>query len=116
MKKILWAISIIPLIIGIFMWCGSVTETVYSTSEYWVAKDYNHVYEKYSGEIVDSISDNEKCYIKGDKIIVKEYNKNLNTWGKVITINFGIFVVSLIVYYIGESDWWNNFRERLGGN
>lgn len=49
----------------------------YPTEEYWVAKDYHHVYEKYLGEIVDYIEGNETCEIKGDTIIVKKETADL---------------------------------------
>ena len=62
------------------MWSAT-SKMQYSTAEYWVAKDYHHVYEKYSGEIVDYISDNETCSIKGDTITVTTRNETLYGWG-----------------------------------
>ena len=38
------------------------TKVEYSTDEYWVAKDYHHVYDKFSGEIVDYIEEDEEEY------------------------------------------------------
>lgn len=70
--RILWAVCVIPLIIGIILLIVSTETTEYSTDEYWVAQDYHHVYERYSGQIVNYIEDNETCKIDGDIIIVKK--------------------------------------------
>ena len=75
-----------------------------------MAKDYHHVYEKYSGEIVDYISDNETCSIKGDTITVTTRNETLYGWGLGITILFGMFTAGLVCGAIETSDWWNNLR------
>lgn len=111
--KILWAISVIPLIVGIIMINCATTKTEYSTSEYWVAKDYHHVYEKYSGEIVDLISENESCSINGDIITVTTRNQGLYGWGFGISVFFGMFTAGMIWGSIEHSDWWNNFRNRF---
>lgn len=79
--KILWMVCVIPLIAGIIMIISASTKETYSTDEYWVAQGYHHVYERYSGEIVDMISDNETCEIKGNTIIVTTTNQSLHRWG-----------------------------------
>ena len=107
--KIMWACSVIPLIIGILMMIFSSSITKYSTDEYWVAKDYHHVYRKYSGEIVDYIDENETCDINGDTIIVTETNKTLNTIGWIITVLFGMFTIGLIMGSAG--DLWEKIKE-----
>lgn len=111
--KILWAICLIPLFAGIIMISCSTSKIDYSTDEYWVAKDYHHVYEKYSGEIVDYISKNETCSIKGDTITVTTKNKTLYGWGVGITALFGMFTVGMIWGCIETSDWWYNFRDKF---
>ncbi len=95
-KKILWAVCLVGLVTGIMLLSISVQSIEYSTNEYWVATDYHHVYEKSTGEIVDYISDNENCSIKGDTIIVKTKNKVMRGWGIGITITFGAFAALLI--------------------
>ena len=108
--KILWASCLIPLLAGLIMMWSATSKMQYSTAEYWVAKDYHHVYEKYSGEIVDCISDNETCSIKGDTITVTTRNETLYGWGLGITILFGMFTAGLVCGAIETSDWWNNLR------
>lgn len=111
--KILWAICLIPLFAGIIMISCSTSKIDYSTDEYWVAKDYHHVYEKYSGEIVDYISKNETCSIKGDTITVTTKNNTLYGWGVGITALFGMFTAGMIWGCIETSDWWYNFRDKF---
>ena len=95
-KKILWAIAIIPLLIGIILIGEATTKVEYSTSDHWVAHEYHHVYAQYSGEIVDKIEDNEECIIKGDTIIVKTTNFPMRNWGIILVIIFGSFTAVMI--------------------
>lgn len=108
--KILWAVCVIPLIIGIIILTLSVETTEYSTDEYWVAQDYHHVYERYSGKIVDYIEDNETCKIDGDKIIVKK-KTNGYIWGGILTGLFGLCMAGCIWGSISTSDWWLEWRK-----
>ena len=96
-----WVVTIL-FIVGIMMVAFSVETTTYPTNEYWVAKDYHHVYEIYSGEIVDTISDNEKVVMKEEEIIVKEYNTVVNTIGWVITVFFGVWIIILICRHLNK--------------
>lgn len=108
---ILWVVCVIPLIIGIILWMASIKTTEYSTDEYWVAQGYHHVYERYSGRIVDYIEDNETCEIDRGKIIVKEMGGGYK-WGTTLTIIFGPCTIALIVETIRTSDWWDDWKER----
>lgn len=111
--KIMWAICIIPLIIGIIMIDSSTSKIEYSTDEYWVAKDYHHVYEKYSGEIVDYISENESCSIDGNTITVTTTNRSLNLAGTIITALFGMFTIGMIWGSIDNSEWFEKIRSKF---
>ena len=91
--RILWAVCVIPLITKIILLIVPTETTEYSTDEYWVAQDYHHVYERYSGQIVNYIEDNETCKIEGDTIIVKKRGSGY-LWGGIITGFFGGVVVT----------------------
>lgn len=99
--KILWIVSIVCLILGSIFIDISTKTSVYPTSEYWVAKGYHHVYENYSGEIVNYIEKNERCEIKDDEIIVKEYSQPLNGIGWVLVVPSGILLAFLIMEGFG---------------
>ena len=114
--KILWAICVIPLIIGILMMECATTKSEYPTSEYWVAKDYHHVYEKYSGEIVDYISENESCSIDGNTITVTTRKEGLLVAGAMVTALFGMFTIGLIWGTISTSEWWNRIKNQFENN
>lgn len=109
--KIFGAVCVIPLIVGIILIEVSTTTTEYSTDEYWVAQDYHHVYERYSGRIVDYIEDNETCKIDGDTIIVKKRGGGYR-WGIGITVFFGLCTAGFIWDSISTSDWWLEWREK----
>ena len=66
--KILLILSILLLVVGLLLM--DTEETIYSTDEYWVAKNYRHVYEQYTGQIVDYIEEDEVCKMKNGQIIV----------------------------------------------
>ena len=110
--KILWAVCLIPLIIGIIMMTSAISKTEYSTDEYWVAKDYHHVYDKYTGEIIDYIEEDEQCTIDGDTITVTTTKQGLYTWGCIITVLFGMGTIGLIWGAIENSDWFNRLRNK----
>ena len=74
---------------------------MYYTSEYWVAKDYHHVYYKYTGKIENYIEENETCEIKGDEIIVTAKKYPAYNVGRAITVIFGIFAVVLFLENTG---------------
>ena len=103
--KICWLISVIFLIIGCILMYQE--ETEYSTSEYWVAKDFQHVYEQYTGEIVDVIEENETCKIKDDVIIVS--TKACGVWGyhfgSFIALISGGWIIYLIFIFFKEA-WY----------
>lgn len=101
---ILCIVSIVCLILGSIFIDVSTKTSVYPTSEYWVAKEYHHVYENYSGEIVDYIEENERCEIKGDEIIVKKYSQPLNGIGWVLAVSSGILLAYLILEATGLWD------------
>ncbi|MBQ8726491.1 MAG: hypothetical protein IJY84_05295 [Clostridia bacterium] len=98
-KKVIDIILIVCIVFtvigGILMGLGE-TKTEYPTSEYWVAKDYAHVYENYSGRIADVIEDDETCEIKGDTIIVIKRNQVLWGIGLAIAAIFGMGVIGII--------------------
>ena len=97
---------VIPLCIGIVFLLCSTDVMEYPTSEYWVASDFDHVYNKHNGQIEDYISDNEKCIIKGDTILVKTRKKGLFAWGCVLTGIWG--TVTPIIFF--NSEWWEDFK------
>lgn len=105
--RILWAVCIIPVLIGIIIVAVQTETTKYSTDEYWVAQGYHHVYERYSGEIVDYIEDDETCTIKGDEIIVKKQGKGCVV-GWCLIAFFGLGVLGCIWGTVSTSDWWLN--------
>jgi hypothetical protein len=111
--KIMWAVSVIPLLIGLIMLAAAKSETEYSTDEYWVAKDYHHVYDKYSGEIVDYISEDEKCEIEGDTITVTTYNRALSSWGAGLSVFFGMCTAGMVIAAVENSEWWQNFTDKF---
>lgn len=99
-NKKLNTIFTIFFILFIFFLCLAdlvTKKTVYSTDSYWVAKDYHHVYDKYSGEIVDIISENEKCVIKGNDIVVINRNLPIYTLSIVMAVFSGLTVGTIIV-------------------
>ena len=100
--KIMRTVSIIGLILCIILMFCAKSEVVYSTEEYWVAKDFHHVYDKSSGEIVDLITENESCKIKEDEIIVTTTNHALYNWGSVIAIICGL---ALVIDVIEDYNW-----------
>ena len=104
--KVFWLISVVFLIVGFILMHQK--ETDYSTSNYWVAKDFHHVYEKYSGEIVNIIEKNETCKIKDDVIIVS--TKTCGEWGyhfgRIIAIFSGIGIAYLIFIFFKEA-WYD---------
>lgn len=110
--KILWAVCLIPLILGIIFMGEAKTKVEYSTDEYWVAKDYHHVYNIFSGEIVDYIEENESCKIDGDTIIVTTIKPGLYTTGVILAIFFGMCTLGLIFGAIGTSEWWERLTNR----
>lgn len=105
--KILWAVCVVPLVIGIILMIASTETTEYSTNTYWVAQGYHHVYERYSGEIVDYIESNETCKIKGDTIIVKKKGKGY-AWGMGLVIFFGMATAGCIWGALSDIDWRKN--------
>lgn len=110
--KILTWVSAILVGLGIIFIDVAHEETVYPTSEYWVAKDYHHVYYKNSGQIADLITSNESIKIDGDEIIVTETTMPwLETLGWILICVFGMVLISFIICYIGESEWW----QRISG-
>ena len=108
--KIMWYVCLIPLIIGVILMTCATSKVEYSTDEYWVAKDYHHVYEIYSGEIVDLITKEETCEIDGDTITVTTRKEGLYSAGIILTIIFGMFTVGMIWSEIENSEWLENFK------
>lgn len=100
--KLSWLIFGILFLIGIFL--TDVEKEKYSTSEYWVAKNYKHVYQQYSGEIVNVIEVDETCTIKDDNIIVerKKYGKTWHAIGCGVAGISGMFLIGLIVIFVQE--------------
>lgn len=95
--KAAWVVSILFLIVGLLL-MGKETAT-YPTNEYWVAKNYRHVYEQYSGEIVDYIEEDETCKIKNGNIIVtrKKAGAVGYAFGSIITFTSACIIVGLII-------------------
>ena len=111
-KTIIWWCLFIPFLIGVFMLTGSEETTTYSTSEYWVAKDYHHVYWKHNGQIANYIEDNESVKIDGDEIIVTEVtNETTFVIGGILTGFFGMTLIGYIFVLIGDSEWWERFKD-----
>ena len=111
LNRIVWAVLLIPLIVGLILLSVSSEVTAYSTNEYWVSKDYHHVYNSYSGEIVDYIEDDEICKIKDDQIIVEKRSGGY-LWGQILSGIFGFATVSWIVILIFTSDDWKKWKQR----
>jgi hypothetical protein len=88
------------------------TKVEYSTDEYWVAKDYHHVYDKFSGEIVDYIEEDESCEIDGDTIIVTTTKHGLYATGATLAVLFGMGTLGLIWSVIEDSEWWARLTNR----
>ena len=101
-KVVIWAVIIIAFIVGLILVDESERRAEYSTGEYWVAKDYHHVYETYSGEIVDYIEENEKCKIDGDTIIVTSTDKGLYAVGIMLCVIFGIPIMCTVCYIVAD--------------
>lgn len=104
--KICWLICVILFVVGIFLMDEDQTE--YSVNEYWVAQNYHHVYEKYSGEIVNVIEKDETCKIKDKYIVVSrkrcgEVGYNIGVW---LTILFGIGMAYLTFIFFKEA-WYD---------
>ena len=95
---ILYVICAVAIFVGVVMMDESKVETEYPTSEYWVAKDYHHVYEKYSGQIINVIEKNEECKMEKDTITVIATNYDLQGWGMAVLLISGIALLILIVY------------------
>lgn len=95
--KIAWILSIVALIIGLLLISKEVS--TYSTDEYWVAKNYRHVYEQASGKIVDYIEDDETCKIKHGEIIVTRMRAGIvgSAFGWILTLIAGSWIVGLII-------------------
>lgn len=104
--RALWAVCLVPLLIGIILLSCASSRTEYSTDEYWVAKDYNHVYRKSSGQIVDNIEENEVCEIRGDVIVVTERRQPMYLIGGIITGLFSCLTGALIITEISYTEWW----------
>ena len=102
--KIALVCSIIMLAIGLLL-MGKEVKT-YSTSEYWVAKNYHHVYEQRSGKIVDYIEDSETCKIKNDEIIVTKRKAGIvgNAFGIIITFTSSCIIIGLIIYALPNNE------------
>ncbi len=96
--KIAWGVTILFAILGFFL--AEKQVSTYSTSEYWVAKNYRHVYEQYTGEIVDRIEENEKCEIKGDviKVTKKVRGELACTFGNLILLGC-VCTAGLLIYF-----------------
>ena len=97
--KFALVVSILAFIISLVL-VNSTTIKTYPTNEYWVAKNYKHVYHQFSGEIVDSIEENETCTIEGDEIVVREQNfdDGTITFGYVLLFASGS-VLAFLIYY-----------------
>ncbi len=95
--KIAWLISIAVLIVGILL-MGKEVKT-YSTDEYWVAKNYHHVYEQRTGEIVDYIEDDETCKIKSQEIVVTRKKTGIlgYAFGIILTFTAACIIAGLII-------------------
>lgn len=95
--KLAWVLSIAALIIGLLLTSKEVT--TYSTDEYWVAKNYHHVYEQYSGEIVNYIEDDETCKIKNGQIIVTRNKTGRlgSALGGLLAFTAGCWIAGLII-------------------
>lgn len=103
-------ISVIMLIIGILMLPFSqVDAKEYSTEEYWVSSKYNHVYEISTGEIVNLITEDEKCEIKHDLVIVKTINYKMRKTAFILIIVSLLVIGPITVEKIKRSGWWDRF-------
>lgn len=102
-EKVFWAVCVFLFVFGLFL--SNEDVTTYSTNEYWVAKNYSHVYEQYSGEIVNVIEDDEICKMKKDEIIVRKKirGNGAYTTGKVIVIMTGGCIAYAVIGSIIES-------------
>ncbi len=109
-KNIVWGAIVIVFFVGLILVGESKSRIEYPVGEYWVAKEYHHVYKTYSGEIVDYIEEDERCKIDGDTIIVTTTNEDLYTAGVVICVIFGfpltaaIWIIVEEVYYASKNN------------
>ena len=101
-EGIVFIVLLVATIFGGFLMSLGETKTEYSTGEYWVAKDYAHVYEKYSGEIADVIEEDEICEIKGDTIIVIQRNGVLWGIGLGIAALCGMGCIGIIIQILRD--------------
>ena len=93
-SSLIFWIFVLNFYVGMILTINEKTE--YSTSEYWVAKDYHHVYEKHSGEIVDYIEEDENCKIVGDTITVSK---------RPVTFTLGC-IISIISFFVIVGFLW----------
>ena len=100
--KLAWLILGILFIIGLFLM--DTDREIYPTNEYWVAKNYKHVYLQYTGEIVNTIEEDETCEIKGDEIIVdkKVHGEGWYTFGNILVWMTGMCLAGLLIIFIME--------------
>ena len=100
--KIAWLIFGLLFILSLFL--TEIEKEIYPTNEYWVAKNYRHVYYQYTGEIVNTIEEDETCEIKGDEIIVerKAHGEGWYAFGNVLAWVSGMFLAGLVVIFVME--------------
>ena len=96
-ENIIWVVITICFIAGLVMIAESKTKIVYSVGPYWVAKDYHHVYETYSGKVVDYIEENEECKMREDEIVVIKTDEKLYKAGFIVCVIFAIPLTVKIV-------------------
>ena len=109
---ILKTIFILGLFTGVILIEESKTRTEYSTSTYWVAKDYHHVYDKYTGRIEDMIGENETCEIKGDVITVTHTEKGMHAAGVVLLSVFGVIDGIWLYFFLSDLYYEHSRKHR----
>jgi len=104
MVKILWSICCALFCLGIFLSWVEVKK--YDTDTYWVAQNHEHVYEQYSGEIVDVIENDETCKVKEDVILVKKkvHGRAWFTVGVVLMLMTGA-IIAMKVFEVVKETW-----------
>ena len=109
---IMKAVFILGLFVGLLLVDEAKIKTEYPTSNYWVAKDYHHVYDKYTGRIEDMIGENETCEIKGDVIIVTYTKKGMHTAGVVLLVVFGIIDGIWLYFFLSDLYYEHSRKHR----
>ena len=96
-KKVIKAICIIGLIIGIMLWLSAYTTETYDLSDFRSQRG-----ARYVDKTEDLLAKNETCKIEGNTIKVTERNEGVFIAGMVMTIVFGLIDGIWLFLYLDE--------------